>query len=269
VSLTLSPPKTIMRAPVAVASEHLSASQYGTVITTSDGIRLGVDLIADGLREPTDLAFTPDGRFFVAERSGRVRVIEQGGIQPEPALTLTDVTITGGGGLLSLALDPRFERTHFLYALYTTSSRSGHSVFRIARFRETMNTLADRAIVLDEIAPSSSRASASLRFGPDGMLYAAIDDGGDPQRGDDIASFNGKILRLNADGSTPDDQAGLTPVYSCTPISHPGDSIGSLAQESSGSPIAISKVRLGSKASAEMAAVLDTPWFEPRTRCHV
>src|SRR5438876_78800 len=72
----------------------------------------------------------------------------------------------------------------------------------------------DDVVLLDRIAASSPDAAASLRFGLDGKLYVALDDGGHPLLAGDLASFNGKILRMNPDGTTPDDQAGATPVYS-------------------------------------------------------
>src|SRR5439155_1638028 len=83
----------------------------------------------------------------------------------------------------------------------------------LARFREAHDTLADRVVLLEKI-PASSRPAASMRFGQDGKLYVALDDGGEPANAGDLASFSGKILRMNADATTPDDQAGATPVLS-------------------------------------------------------
>src|SRR4029079_18764979 len=97
------------------------------------------------------------------------------------------------------------------FAAYTAPSRSGAMVFTVARFREVSGTLGDRAIILDGV-PAARTPSAALRFGPDGKLYAAFDDGGDPARRQDAASFNGKVLRFNADGTTPADAAGGSPV---------------------------------------------------------
>jgi glucose/arabinose dehydrogenase len=85
-------------------------------------------------------------------------------------------------------------------------------MFTLARFRESGNTLADRIVLLDGIRASPS-PTAALRFGSDKKLYVAVDDGGDASRGGDAASLNGKILRLNADGTTPADQARMSPVY--------------------------------------------------------
>jgi glucose/arabinose dehydrogenase len=70
-----------------------------------------------------------------------------------------------------------------------------------------------RVILLDDVPASAGRPAASLRIGPDRRLYLALDDGGEPDRAGDLGSFSGKVLRLNADGTTPDDQAGGTPVF--------------------------------------------------------
>src|SRR5207302_1460304 len=92
------------------------------------------------------------------------------------------------------------------------STPGASQTFSLARFREAANTFGDRIIVLDDIAARSDPAAA-LRFGPDGALYAAFDDGGDPRSADDLSSAHGKVLRLNPDGSTPADQEGATPLY--------------------------------------------------------
>jgi glucose/arabinose dehydrogenase len=209
-----SPMRVVVAGATARTADLARAWEPGTVLTTTDHVRLRIDLVADGLSEPTDVAFAPDGRLFVAERGGRVRVVRDGRLRAEPALAIADIATAGEGGLLGLALDPRFEQTRHVYALYTAPSPSGGAVFWLARFRESGDTLGDRVILLDDVPASAARAAASLRFGADGKLYIAFDDGGDPRSAGDMAAFNGKILRMNPDGSTPDDQAGATPVYS-------------------------------------------------------
>jgi glucose/arabinose dehydrogenase len=208
------PLQVVVTSVTTTAAAAAGIWQSEAIATTQDGVRLRVERVADGLENPTDLAFAPDGRIFVAERAGRVRIVRDGRLQAEPALTLDDVSTAGEGGLLGLALDPQFERTHFVYAVYTAPSRSGDHVFVLARFREAGDTLADRAIFLDDIRASPSRAAAAVRFGGDGKLYVAFDDGGNARLAGDLASFNGKVLRMNPDGTTPADQAAATPVYS-------------------------------------------------------
>jgi glucose/arabinose dehydrogenase len=168
--------------------------------------------LVDGLDRPTDLAALPDGRLLVAERSGRVRVVDAGVLVGDPALVVPGAA-EDGAAVLALAVDPQFARTHAVYAIYTERSRRGGRTFTLARFREAGNTLGDRIALLDEI-PASAEPHASLRFGPDAKLYAAFDDGGDAHAAADGASFNGKILRLNPDGTTPRDQPRGSPIVS-------------------------------------------------------
>jgi aldose sugar dehydrogenase len=182
-------------------------------LATQDGVRLRLEQIADNVIAPTDLAFAPDGRLFVAEHDGRVRVVRDGRLLDQPALSLPDTGSTGAH-LLALALDPQFDRTGLVYAVYSTPARSGARTFSIARFREVANTLADQIVLRDDIPASSTDEAASLRVGADGKLFAAFDDGGTVSLADDLASPNGKILRLNLDGTTPRDQAGGAPLYS-------------------------------------------------------
>ena len=180
-------------------------------VTTADQ-QLRVELVAGGLGEPTDLAFAPDGRLFVTERSGRVRLVQEDRLQINPSLQLDDVAVASGGGLVAIALDPQFSSTHFVYLIYTTRSHRDVLTFRLARFREALGTLGERAILLDGV-PASQGAHAALRFGRDGKLYAAFDDGGDASLRENLSSFNGKVLRLNPDATTPSDNASATPIY--------------------------------------------------------
>jgi glucose/arabinose dehydrogenase len=185
----------------------------GPVRIAGDQTPLVVDLVTEGLQSPSDLAFAPDGRLFVAEEAGRIRIIRDQRLVTGPALSLV-----GEDGIqdriLALAFDPQFVRTRFVYVLYTTRSRRGEPSYSVGRFRESSDTLADQVLLLDDIPAPASDPAATLRFGPDGKLYVAFDDVGDARRAGDLSSPNGKVLRLNADGSTPDDQAGASPLFS-------------------------------------------------------
>ncbi|PYR35912.1 MAG: hypothetical protein DMF90_12035 [Acidobacteria bacterium] len=115
---------------------------------------------------------------------------------------------SGGGGLLSIAVDPAFAETRFTYGVYTTPRGT-----QLVRFVEANGRLVNPAVLMSDIPYRTANPAASLRFGPDRKLYLALDDGGDPGRVGDLGSYSGKVLRLNADGTTPSDQAGGTPVY--------------------------------------------------------
>jgi len=194
---------------VVLIAQTTSAAASGSLsVTTTDGVQLAGTVVANGLIEPTALASAPDGRVFIAERNGRIRVFHDGGLQVGRNITLPDTTTKDGQGLLALAVDPDYERNHFVYAVYTTVSG-----FRLARLRAVGDTLGEHAVLLDRIPSAPSQPAAAIRFGTDGKLYVAFDDAGQPRRAGDLGSFNGKVLRLNTDGTTPTDQAGGSPIY--------------------------------------------------------
>jgi glucose/arabinose dehydrogenase len=218
-SVTESPRSPAIRVNLVAATagvDSTKAARPTNELTTSDGIELRFDIVTEQLEQPTALAFARDGRIFVAERSGRIRILSVGGLEPQPALQMDDVTLAGPseGGVLSVTLDPQFDRTHFVYALYTTAGGDGAPRFRLARFREAGGRLGERVVLLDGPAASPARPAGSITVGPDSKLYGAFDDAGEPARARTIASYNGKVLRLNPDGTTPPDQPGGSPVYS-------------------------------------------------------
>jgi glucose/arabinose dehydrogenase len=195
--------------PAEAPSDQRSIAD--ATIVTKDGLRLRLTEMMDGLVEPRDIAFAPDGRMFIAERGGQVRVTRDGRPVGDPAPLFTAGET--GQQLIALAVDPSFDRSHFVYVIYSSLSASRAPAFTLARFREASNTFGNRVVLRDGILARAIDGSASLRFGADGKLFAAFDDGGIAERRADLASPNGKVLRLNGDGTTPDDQAGGVPMF--------------------------------------------------------
>jgi aldose sugar dehydrogenase len=185
--------------------------QTGDVFTTRDGVRFRVETLLTGLDVPWSLNFAPDGRLFVTERPGRVRIVTLGGAS-ELALTLDGVSAQGEAGLLGLALDPEFSQNRYVY-IYYTASGGGGAVNRIVRYREVNARLGERAVLLDNIPAGGTHDGGRLRFGPDGLLYATAGDAGNSNRAQDVASLAGKILRLNRDGTAPPGNRFSSPVY--------------------------------------------------------
>lgn len=187
------------------------------VFTAADGTRFSVETVVTGLEVPWGLAFAPDGRLFVSERPGRVRVVTfQAGraqVLPEPALVLTDVFAQGEAGLLGLSVHPDFARNRFIYLAYTAQA-GGRRVNRVARYREVNNTLGERAILLDDLQAATTHDGARVRFGPDGRLYITMGDAADPSTAQALGSLNGKILRMNDDGTRPGDNPFPSFIYS-------------------------------------------------------
>ncbi len=165
--------------------------------------------VASGLSDPLYVT-TPAGdpRLFVVEQTGRIRILKAGRLLPGPFLDLTDRVRSGGEqGLLSVAFHPRYAANGYLYVNYT--DRQGHT--RIVRF--TVSRDPDRAdpasakeILMIE-QPFSNHNGGLVMFGPDGMLYVGMGDGGsggDPfGHGQNRATLLGKMLRLDVDHGDP------------------------------------------------------------------
>ena len=187
----------------------------GGVFTTEDGVRFRVEVVATDLDVPWSLAFAADGRGFVTERPGRVRVLVNGQVLPDPALTLPDTFAVAEAGLLGIALDPEFSSNGFAYLLYTRNRPGGlGAVNRVVRYREVDNTLAEAVVLLDDIPAARFHDGGRLRFGPDGYLYVAMGDALEEDDAQDLASRSGKIIRIDRDGTSPASNPRASPVYS-------------------------------------------------------
>lgn len=195
----------------ACPKDSSTTSQTGDVVTTQDGARIRVETVFTGLEIPWSLSFAPDGRLFVTERPGRVRIVTPGG-SSELALTVDDVWANGEAGLLGLALDPQFAQNRFVYIYYSAAIPAG-AVNRIVRYREVNARLTERVVLLDNIPAANIHDGGRLRFGPDGLLYATTGDAANPNLAQDGASLAGKILRLNRDGGAPADNRFSSLVY--------------------------------------------------------
>lgn len=216
------PLRVTLTAATAPSDSNGAGRTTTTEHVTADGIHLGMVLLSERFESPTALAFSAEGRLYVAERRGLVRAIDVTDLSPtrdvvaiDVALELQDVLLTEprAGGLLDLALDPDFVRTRLAYVLYTTAAADGSPVFRVARYREAGGRFGERMVVLDNVPASPAGPAGAIAIGSDRKLYIALDAAGDSRQADRAASYNGKVLRLEAGGSTPADQAAASPVH--------------------------------------------------------
>jgi glucose/arabinose dehydrogenase len=172
-----------------------------------------VEVLAANLDVPWSIAFSPDGRIFITERPGRIRVMESGRLLPQPYLILDDVDDEGESGLLGLALHPEFPRRPWLYVYYTY--RSGRTYNRVVRIVERNGRPWTRTVFLNSIPSFVYHDGGRMKFGPDGKLYIATGYGEWPISAQRMDSLAGKILRLNDDGSIPSDNPFPgSPIYS-------------------------------------------------------
>jgi glucose/arabinose dehydrogenase len=177
-----------------------------------------VQLIAAGLEVPWAVAQAPDGRLFVTERPGRVRIVRLGGggLQAQPwANVPARANPDAERGLLGIALDPDFARNGFVYLYYSYAGPGGVTLNRLVRMRDNNGIGTDETILVDNIPGSANHDGGRIAFGPDGKLYVATGDGEQQNRAQDRSSLGGKILRLEKDGTAPaDNPIASSPVYS-------------------------------------------------------
>ena len=202
---------TAAAAALAVAAAAGAAAGAPGAEAAATGYEVAT--VAEGLEVPWSMDIAPDGRIFFTERGGRAWIIgADGSIPGEPALSI-DAGIVEGG-LLGIALDPSFPGEPHVYVYHTY--REFFSVHnRVVRYTEDGGALRDPKVLIDGIPGGPIHDGGRIRFGPDGMLYVATGDAGNPRLSRDAASTAGKILRIAPDGAVPADNphAG-SPVYS-------------------------------------------------------
>ncbi|MGH9929278.1 MAG: PQQ-dependent sugar dehydrogenase [Pyrinomonadaceae bacterium] len=167
-------------------------------------------LIASGLTSPTAMAFTPDGRLFVCQQGGQVRVIKDGILLAPPFVTVTTTT-SGERGLLGVAFDPDFVNNQFVYVYYTATTPTIHN--RVSRFTANGDVAAGGEtpiIDLNNLSATNHNGGA-IHFGPDGKLYIAAGENAVAANSQTVANLLGKILRINSDGSIPADNPTTFP----------------------------------------------------------
>jgi len=172
-----------------------------------------VEILATGLDKPWALDFADD-RVFITEKAGRIRVVDGNTLLEQPLATLRTADVFGGG-LLGIATHPDFANNHFLYVYYTYEE-DGKLWNKVLRIKESENKLEDATTIFDKIPGSKFSNGGVIKFGPDGMLYVATGTTSDSSHGSqDLQSLEGKILRLNDDGSIPQDNPfSNSPVFS-------------------------------------------------------
>jgi glucose/arabinose dehydrogenase len=158
--------------------------------------------IAEGFNTPTDFAFSPDGRIYVLEKGGAIKLLKNG--QTLNYATLP-VNSDGERGLLGIALDPNFASNKYIYIYYV---RNDPLEIRVSRFIENGDSLnlASETVLLKSSQPLNlNHHSGTVRFGPDGKLWITIGNNSISSNSQDLSNIHGKVLRINKDGTIPSD----------------------------------------------------------------
>jgi glucose/arabinose dehydrogenase len=155
---------------------------------------------------PTAMTFAPDGRLFVCLQTGQLRVIKNGTLLATPFVSLT-VDSDGERGLLGVAFDPDFSTNQFVYLYHTVAGSPAHN--RISRFTADgdVAVAGSEAIILDldNLSSATNHNGGSIHFGPDGKLYVGVGENANGSNSQTLTNRLGKLLRINADGTIPDD----------------------------------------------------------------
>jgi glucose/arabinose dehydrogenase len=160
-------------------------------------------IVGDGLNGPSGFDIAPDGRIFILERSGKIKIVKNGQLLPTPFADLPSED-TGDRGLIGIAFDPDFGvSNHFVYFYYT-----GHDLLNhLVRFSADQDVGTEGPFELFRTTSPSHllHVGGSIRFGPDGKLYFAVGDNGNGSNAQDLGNPHGKIMRINKDGTIPAD----------------------------------------------------------------
>jgi len=163
-------------------------------------------IVASGLSNPTAMALAPDGRIFVCQQSGALRVIKNGALLATPFLTVT-VDSQGERGLLGIAFDPNFVSNQLVYVYYTATTPTLHN--RISRFTAAGDVAmaGSEVIVMDlpNLSGATNHNGGALHFGPDGNLFVAVGDNANGTNAQSLGTRLGKLLRITSTGAIPAD----------------------------------------------------------------
>ena len=190
---------------LVIAASFTFASARATAATLPPGFveaQVGGNLSGS----PTAMAFAPDGRLFVCQQGGQLRVIKNGSLLSTPFVSLT-VDSSGERGLLGIAFDPNFATNHYLYVYYTVATSPIHN--RVSRFTAAGDTAApgSHAVILElnNLSSATNHNGGAIHFGPDGKLYIAVGENANGANSQTLSNLLGKMLRINSDGSIPTD----------------------------------------------------------------
>ncbi len=206
VSTTQVPREQIPSLQTAQPTNSNSATNPLPSEKSTTPVKFKVETIATGLEVPWDIEPTPDGRIFVLERAGRIRLLLNQQLDPTPyPVTLENFSSKGQGGLLDMALHPDYASNKLIYLAYTVET-NGAMHTRVSRFRDTgTGLMLDRQIFSADPVDSTKHFGSRIGFGQDRKLYITLGERGKWDKAQDLGTVNGKTLRLQEDGTIPAD----------------------------------------------------------------
>jgi glucose/arabinose dehydrogenase len=189
---------------VGCAQETVAQASDETI--SSEQATFRVAPVVTGLEHPWGMAFLPGGEILITERPGRVRMVRDGVLDPEPIDGVPEVYARGQGGLLDVALDPGFASNRVIYLSYAAPGEGGNST-RVARAKLPEGRLEDLKVIFtaEPLVDARKHFGSRLAFDGQGHLFITVGERGQGDRAQDLGEDNGKVIRLNTDGSVPED----------------------------------------------------------------
>ena len=168
-----------------------------------------IETVVEGLRNPWSVDFLPDGKILVTEKRGRLRIVENG-VLSDPVKGLPKVKAKGQGGLLDIALDPEYAENNIIYLTYSGKGKGGIGT-EVIKGKLLGNELTDTNVIfkLNQKTNTGYHFGSRLLFGKDGSLFITLGDRGDKDRAQDINDHAGSLIRINKDGTVPEDNPFL------------------------------------------------------------
>ena len=193
---------------VAAAAVSL-VSRYGMSVDGPRNTKVGtikVETVATGLSHPWGLAFLPDGRMLVTERSGTLRLVSKDGKLSPPLSGVPKVVVAGQGGLLDVAIDPDFKSNSLVYLTYSEPGEGGAGT-AVARGKLGESGLDGVEVIFrqEPKVQGGNHFGSRLVFSPDGKLFVTLGERFTFAPAQDLTNDLGKIVRINPDGSVPKD----------------------------------------------------------------
>jgi len=200
----LSPAAEAQQSSIGVPVPALGDGPW--VFDTAEQHKINVSVVTKQLEHPWAIAFLPNGDMLVTERPGRLRIVRGNSLDPQPIAGLPTVRTDGNGGLMDVALHPEFTENRLVYLTYTKPMEDGRGAPALARGRlDDKHALTDvRDLIVTEAYEGNSGLNGRVVFGQDGKVYMST-GGRVATVSQDMMSLRGKVLRLNDDGTVPDD----------------------------------------------------------------
>lgn len=182
---------------------------------TSRQLPYEIEVVAENLYVPWAIDISDEGKLYFTQRSGTIRIIEEGKLLVQPLITFgTPFVSQGEGGLMGIALDPNYSQNHYIYVMHSYEE-SNRIYNRVVRLVENNNRAYLDRVLLDKIPGGQIHNGGRLKISPDKKLYITTGDAGNPTLAQNPRSTAGKILRIELDGRIPKDNPIVnSPVYS-------------------------------------------------------